>query len=136
MLSLFLQLIHETPVESQRYDYIEPLVISSLAYLFRLHRLLRSLSLIFVQDGLAQTYLFGCHLDTLILLDIFHAFFQGHLLLRDDPDRIIAAAGTHIGQLLTFRRVDDQVARLDMFRNDLTYINFFAWIYKESTAIL
>src|ERR1700748_3411943 len=130
----FLQMIHNCNIESQKYNYSS--IPLPLADLFGLHRFLAPLTLIFVQNHLPHTYLFGCHLDTFVLLDIFHAFFQRHLLFGNDPDGIIAAAGAHIRQLFAFRSVHDQIAWFDMFRDDLSYIYFFTRIDEKGTAIL
>src|SRR5579863_1088700 len=119
-------------IRPQRYQ----ILANPLACLFRLHRPGRPLPLLFVEDHLPKADFFWCDFDTFILLDIFHTFFQRHLLFRNDPDRIIASTRPHIGQLLSFRRVDDQVPRLDMFGDDLTYVDIFTGIDKERAPIL
>ena len=107
-----------------------------LSNLFRFQHFLELSPLLFVQNGLAKTDLFGGDFDTFILLDIFHALLQGHLDPGNYPDGIIASAGAHIGQLLSFCGVDDQVTGLDVLGDDLAYIYFFARIHKKGATIL
>ena len=97
----------------------------------RLQHFLILLAGIFIQNGLTKADIFWRHLDTFVLLDIFHTFFQGHLDLRNDSHRIITATGAHICQLLSFRCIYDQVSWFDMFCDNLTYINFFSRIHKK-----
>src|ERR1700746_2104857 len=106
-----------------------------LTYLFRLHAARDPLPFFLVQNALAQAYLLRRYLDALILLDIFHTLFQGHLLLRHDPYGVIAATGAHVGQLLSFRSIYDKVAWFDVLGDDLAGVYVFARIDEEGTAL-
>ena len=47
---------------------------------------------------------------------------------------IIASAGTVVGEFFAFRSIHHQVAWLNILGNDLSCINFFSRINKESSA--
>src|SRR6185437_8637605 len=93
-------------------------------------------ALFFIKDRFAKTDLFRRHFNAFVLLDIFHAFLERHLFFRGDAYGIIASAGAHIGQLFPFRGVDDEIARLDMLRDDLTGIDVLARIDEEGASVL
>src|SRR6185437_12574225 len=93
-------------------------------------------ALFFIKDRFAKTDLFRRHFNAFVLLDIFHAFLERHLFFRGDAYGVIASAGAHIGQLFPFRGVDDEIARLDMLRDDLTGIDVLARIDEEGASVL
>src|ERR1700753_2414329 len=104
--------------------------------LFSLHIPLETLPLFLVENSFAKPDLFRSHLDTLVLLNILHTFFQRHLLFGNDTYRIVASAGTHIRELFSFRCIHDQIAWFDVFRYDLTRIYILTRIHEESSALL
>lgn len=53
-------------------------------YLLGSHLLLHALTLFFVQYHFAQADIPGSYLYALVVLDVFHALFEGHLYFRND----------------------------------------------------
>ena len=62
-----------------------------------------------IENALADSQMLRCDLKQLILSQIFEAVFQRHILRRDQAERIIAAACTGIGQMLSLADIYNKV---------------------------
>ena len=103
---------------------------------FGTHLLLHFLPLFFIEHHFTHPDVLGRNLDALVVLDVFHAFFQRQQCFRSDANGIVASAGPVVGEFLCFGSVHHQVARLDVFGDDLAGVYILSRVNKECTPVL
>src|ERR1700722_5069419 len=99
-------------------------------------RFLFAFALVLIKHYLTHTYALWCYFNILVFLYVFQCFFKRENNFRSQCHSSIATACTHVGKLLCFANIYNQVIRANMFANDLSTINFFSRCNKEFTPVL
>src|SRR6185312_7390033 len=95
-----------------------------------------TLALILVENNFAHTYALRRYFNILVFLYVFKRFFEREINFRGNFNSCIATAGTHVGKLLCLGNIYGQIIRANMFANNLSAINLFSRINKETSAVL
>ena len=89
-----------------------------------------------IENALADSQMLRCDLKQLILSQIFEAVFQRHILRRDQAERIIAAACTGIGQMLSLADIDNNILGFRRTADDHALIDLGACRNEQTAALL
>src|SRR3984885_9425701 len=77
-----------------------------------------ALTIVWIEQLLAQPDGFRRHFDQFIVLDIGERLFQRHADRRRQPDRLILGMGAGIGQLLALEHIDFEIVVARVLAND------------------
>lgn len=78
----------------------------------------------------------GGYFHILVFLDVFKRFFKAEYNRGNDAGFVIGAGSTHVGELLRFGDVHDDVVFLGVLADNLAGIDFFLREDEEAAAVL
>lgn len=89
-----------------------------------------------VENALADAQILRRDLQQLVLGEIFQTVLKAHVLRRDQPQCIVAAAGAGIRQMLALADIDDDILRLRGTADDHALIDLRTCRNEQAAALL
>ena len=106
-----------------------------LIFVFFDRRLRFLLTLVRIERDLAEAESHRGHFDAFVIIDERDAFFEGHAAVRRELNVVVGSLGTHVRQVLTLRRIHDDIGCTVVFADDHARIDFGCRRNEECAAV-